>query len=131
MHRLEYYRLPIYLAYGLRPFMYQPTLAAAFTAEDIGLVIDQLRNSPAVVLARRADLSPQPPRFYETHWPFYVTSSPLPGSTVFNLTLDFQSRLERPLVEFLTTAYEVDFEDGDIVGLVPHSARPPASHALQ
>lgn len=131
MHQLEYYRLPVYLEYRLKPFMYYPTLAAAFTADDIERVIQELRTRPAIVLARRADLSADPPRPYDTHWPYFLTSSPLPGSTVFNLTLEFQSRLERPLVDFLTTAYTRQFEDGDIVGLALRDAPAASSHALQ
>lgn len=119
MHRLEYFRLPIYLRHDLKPFMYQPTLASAFTNQDIEDVIASLRRTDVVVLARRADLAvttPIPP--LPTHWWFYATSSPLPGSQIFNLTLEFQARLEAPLVSFLNSEYDVAFEDGEIVGLV-------------
>lgn len=119
MHRLEYFRLPVYLQHDLKPFMYQPTLASAFTSKDIDDVIAQLRNNEVLVLARRSDLtvaSPVTP--LPTHWWFYATSSPLPGSQVFNLTLEFQARLEAPLVSYLNTQYDIVFEDGDIVALV-------------
>ncbi len=130
MHLLEYYRLPIYLQFQLKPFMYQPSLTAAFTPEDIQHVIRQLRDSQAVVLSRRADLSPEPPKLLPTAWPFAVTGAPLPGSTVFNLTLEFQSRLERPLLEFLSSdAYITRFTDGDLVGLELRTATTP--HAVQ
>jgi hypothetical protein len=119
MHRLEYYRLPIYLRYQLKPFLYHPSLTSAFTTRDIEGVIASLKGSDVIVLARRSDLSVSPPQPFATHWWYYITSSPLPGSQVYNLTLEFQSRLEAPLVHFLNSDYYVRaFEDGEIVGLV-------------
>jgi hypothetical protein len=118
MHKLEYYRLPIYLHYRLKPVLYHPSLTSAFTRQDIEDVIADLRRSRAVVLARRADIDNATPPMQAPRWWNYITSSPLPGSTVFNLTLVFQSRLEAPLVRFLNDAYDRRFEDGDIVGLV-------------
>ena len=119
MHRLEYFRLPVYLQHNLKPFMYQPTLASAFTSKDIDDVIAQLRNNDVLVLARRSDLTVTTPVTpLPTHWWFYATSSPLPGSQIFNLTLEFQARLEAPLVTFLNTQYDIVFEDGDVVALV-------------
>ena len=127
MHRLEYFRLPVYVAHRLKPFMFFPTLASAFTARDIDRVIASLRESgDAIVLARRADLAVAlPVTPLATHWWFYLTSSPLPGSDIFNLTLEFQARLEAPLVSVLNTEYRIAFEDGEIVGLV-RQASPPA-----
>lgn len=122
MHRLEYYRLPIYDTYRLTPFEYQPTLASAFTAKDIQDVIDLLRGRDVVVLATKTDLavmSPVTP--IPTRWWFYATSSPLPGSQIFNWTREFQARLEAPLVRTLNTEYDRVFDDGDVVGLVRRS----------
>ena len=119
MHRLEYYRLPIYLRYQLKPFLYHPSLTSAFTTKDIEGVIGSLRETDVIVLARRSDLVVTPPRLFPMRWWYYATSSPLPGSQVYNLTLEFQSRLEAPLVQFLNSDYYVRaFEDGEIVGLV-------------
>lgn len=132
MHRLEYYRLPIYLRYRLSPFLYHPSLTSTFTFADIQDVIGELRESGAIVLARRSDLIvAAAAQRLETRWWHYVTSSPLPGSTVYNLTLEFQASLETPLVQFLGSAYERQFEDGEIVGLVPRDRQHAISHALQ
>jgi len=117
MHRLEYYRLPIYLRYRLEPFLYHPSLTSAFTADDIQGVIKALRDSRAIVLARPSDLAVGAAQRLDTHWWHFVTSSPLPGSNVYNLTLDFQTKLEAPLVQFLTSAYDQPFDDGEILGL--------------
>lgn len=129
MHKLEYYRLPIYLRYRLKPVLYQPSLTSAFTRQDIEGVIAELQHTHAVVLARRADIdgpaAPAPP----SRWWNYITSSPLPGSTVFTLTLEFQSRLEAPLVRFLNGSYDRRFEDGDVVGLVLR--QDTTGHAVQ
>jgi hypothetical protein len=47
---------------------------------------------------------------------------------VFNLTLEFQARLEAPLVSVLNTEYDVAFEDGEVVGLIRRGTVPaPAS----
>lgn len=129
MHRLEYFRLPVYVQHRLRPFMYFPTLASAFTAADIDRVVTSLRANPdAVVLARRADLVVTTPvTKIPTRWWFYATSSPIPGSDVFNLTLEFQARLEAPLVSVLNTEYDVAFEDGEVVGLIRRVPVPPAA----
>jgi hypothetical protein len=133
MHRLEYFRLPIYLRYQLKPFLYHPSLTSAFTSEDIAGVIQSLRQSGVTVLARRSDLTASGATPIPTHWWYYVTSSPLPGSEVYNLTLEFQARLEAPLVQFLNSEYDVAFEDGEIVGLVRRGTtvakRDPADHA--
>ena len=114
----------------MKPVLYHPSLTSAFTEQDIENVIADLRRSHAVVLVRRADLEgtaavPAAPRWWN-----YITSSPLPGSTVFSLTLEFQARLEAPLVRFLNASYDRGFEDGDIVGLL---LRPDSTtgHALQ
>jgi hypothetical protein len=130
MHKLEYYRLPIYLRYQLKPVLYHPSLTSAFTRKDIEDVIADLRRSHAIVLARRSDLQGHAVAHLHPRWWHYVTSSPLPGSTVFNLTVEFQGRLEAPLVSFLNSSYDRRFEDGDVVGLVlQHDAIP--GHALQ
>ena len=132
MHKLEYYRLPIYLERRLKPFLHHPSLTSAFTKEDIEDVIGELKQGGAVVLARRTDLMLSgPPAPLPTRWPYYAMSAPLPGSTVFNLTTEFQWRLEKPLIEFLTTAYDTTFEDGEIVGLVLKSDSTRPAHALQ
>ncbi len=84
------------------------------------------------MLARQADLSRAgPPAPLPLHWPYFMTSAPLAGSEVFNLTLEFQWRLERPLVEFLTSAYDTEFEDGDVVGLRLRKSVAERTHALQ
>lgn len=44
MHKLEYYRLPIYLRFGLEPILYFPSLTTAFTEADIQRVILELRE---------------------------------------------------------------------------------------
>jgi hypothetical protein len=130
MHKLEYYRLPIYLRYQLKPVLYHPSLTSAFTPRDIENVIADLRRSHAIVLVRRGDLQSKTPGHLDPRWWHYITSSPLPGSTVFNLTVEFQARLEAPLVSFLNSSYDPRFEDGDIVGLVPQHDSIPG-HALQ
>lgn len=131
MHRLEYYRLPVYLRFRIKPFLYYPLLAAAFTPEDIRDVIRSLQDSHAIVLVLRSDLNMAEPRPLQTHWWHYVTSSPVAGSEVFNLTLEFQARLEAPLVRFLNSAYERRFEDGEILGLVLRGDPPTPRDALQ
>lgn len=132
MHRLEYYRLPIYERYRLKPFLYHPSLTSAFTPEDIQDVILALRTSGAVVLARKADLDvTAPPRLLETRWWCYAGSLPLPGSQVYNLTLQFQDRLERPLVQFLLSEYDRTYDDGGVVGLVLRSAAAARPDAVQ
>jgi hypothetical protein len=94
-------------------------------------MIAMLRASSAIVLSRTADLALDTPVPLDTRWPYFLTSSPLPGSTVYNLTTAFQSRLDRPLVEFLNTAYRREFEDGEIVGLVLREQTVAAGHAVQ
>ena len=131
MHHLEYYRLPIYLHYRLRPFLYHPSLTSVFTRQDIEDVTVDLRKSRAVVLARRSDLDVPSVQPLPTSWWYFVTSSPLPGSTVFNLTVQFQARLEEPLRQFLTTAYTRQFENGEIVGLVIQDQLALSRHAVQ
>lgn len=131
MHRLEYYRLPIYLQRDLEPFLFHPSLTSAFTRQDIDDVIAELTRGEAVVLARRADLSLSAPKPLPLHWAYYLTSAPLPGSEVFNLTMEFQWRLEKPLVEFLTTAYDAVFEDGEVVGLQLRKSVAARAHAVQ
>ena len=107
MHRLEYYRLPIYDRYRLVPFEYQPTLASAFTHEDI-----------EEHMATKADLAVQSPVTpLPTAWWLYLASAPVAGSQIYNWTREFQARLEAPLVTMLNTEYERVFEDGEIVGL--------------
>jgi hypothetical protein len=117
MHHLEYYRLPIYVDYQLKPFLYHPSLTSVFTREDIEGVTRELQASQAVVLTRRVDLDLPVVRPLPTRWWYFATSSPLPGSAVFNLTVQFQARLEEPLRQFLVTNYTRQFENGEIVGL--------------
>lgn len=132
MHRLEYYRLPIYERYRLKPFLYHPSLTSAFTPEDIEDVIRALRTSGAIVLARKADLEvAAPPRLLETRWWCYAGSLPLPGSQVYNLTLQFQDRLERPLVQFLLSEYDRTYDDGGVVGLVLRPSAAARADAVQ
>lgn len=119
MHKLEYYRLPIYTRVHLKPILYYPSLTAAFTQEDMEVVIRELQRTHAIVIALRRDLAAGT-RVQEEgyHWLHYMMSSPLPGSSVFDLTMQFQAKLEEPLMDFLRSSYEVQFEDGEIVALV-------------
>lgn len=120
MHKLEYYRLPIYLRFKLEPILYFPSLTSAFTEADIRRVIEELRARRAIILARRDDLGASIPKGRPSFdWLLFLTSSPLPGSTVHDLTSRFQARLEAPLVEFLRCDYDIGFEDGEIVALLP------------
>lgn len=132
MHKLEYYRLPIYLRFGLEPILYFPSLTSAFTEADIQRVIRELRERRAIVLARRADLAPPVPVGRpSSHWLLFLTSSPLPGSSVFELTNRFQARLEAPLLEFLKAEYDIGLEDGAIVALLPREVGAKASEGLR
>jgi len=119
MHKLEYYRLPIYTRFHLKPVLYYSWLGSAFTREDMEAVIQELRRTRAIVVALRRDLVDKPNAgdTSRQHWLYYLTSAPLPGSSVFDLTVQFQAKLEEPLMEFFTSFYEVQFEDGEIVGL--------------
>jgi hypothetical protein len=122
MHKLEYYRLPIYMRFHLKPGLYFPSLTSAFTREDMEAVIQDLRRTRAIVVALRRDLVDKPHVGNASrHWLYYLTSAPLPGSSVFDLTVQFQAKLEEPLMEFFESFYEVRFEDGEIVGLVPRN----------
>lgn len=120
MHKLEYYRFPVYTRFHLKPVLYYPSLTSAFTQEDIQEVIRELRTANIIVIAMRRDLEKGAhgqdggPR-----WLHYMMSFPLPGSSVFDLTLQFQAKLEEPLTEFLKSSYEVQFEDGEVLALVP------------
>ena len=118
MHRLEYYRLPIYTKYRLLPIEYQSTLASAFTPLDIEDHMRLLRRTRAIVLVSKADLAVRSPVTpLPTSWWFSLASAALPCSQIFNWTREFQTRLEAPLVRMLNTDYDRVFEDGDIVGL--------------
>jgi hypothetical protein len=120
MHKLEYYRLPVYERYRLKPFLYFPSLTSAFTEENIQTVIRELASSHAIVIARRQDLLVRPrDSDGRMKWFHGIMASPLPSSTVYDLTLRFQAQLEQPLVDFLSSAYSVGFEYGDVVALVP------------
>jgi hypothetical protein len=61
----------------------------------------------------------------------FLTSSPLPGSSVFELTSRFQTKLEAPLLEFLMTEYDIGLEDGEIVALLPREVGANASEGLR
>jgi hypothetical protein len=120
MHKLEYYRLPVYTRLHLKPVLYYPSLTSAFTQEDIQEVIRGLRTANAIVIALRRDLGEEAhSQGGGRHWLHYMMSSPLPGSSVFDLTMQFQAKLEVPLMEFLKSSYEVQFEDGEVLALVP------------
>lgn len=132
MHKLEYYRLPIYLRFGLEPILYFPSLTSAFTDKDMRGVIDELRERRAIVIARQADLEQLPPAVESgPHWLMFLTSSPLPGSAVYDLTNRFQARLEAPLLEFLKAEYDIGLEDGEIVALLPREVGAKASEGLR
>ena len=122
MHKLEYYRLPVYTRLHLRPVLYYPSLTSAFTQEDIQEVIRELRTANIIVIALRRDLAEEVhSQDGGLHWLHYMMSFPLSGSSVFDLTLQFQAKLETPLSEFLKSSYEVQFEDGEVLALVPRN----------
>lgn len=121
LHILSYYSLPLVMEFRLKQVPYISTLEEAFTDEDMVGVIHEIRASDAVVVSRRGDLqrSGRPPQETRASWLYQLTASPLPGSRSYSEVVRANERLREPLLVFLQASYEVVFEDGDLVGLIP------------
>jgi hypothetical protein len=121
LHTLSYYSLPLVREFRLKQVPYISTLEEAFTDEDMAGVIHEIRASDAVVVSRRGDLqrSGRPSQETWESWLYQLTASPLPGSRSFSEVVRANERLREPLLAFLRASYEVAFEDGDLVVLVP------------
>jgi hypothetical protein len=121
LHILAYYSLPVVLEFRLKQVPYIVTLEEAFTFEEIAKVIRELHDSRAIVISRRADLlrSAQPTYGGWEGVLYQLTASPLPGSRVFAEVTAANGALREPLREFLASSYDVVFEDGELVGLIP------------
>lgn len=121
LHVLAYYSLPVVLEFRLKQVPYIATLEEAFTFEEIAKVIRELRDSRAIVISRRADLlrSAQPAYGGWEGVLYQLTASPLHGSRCFAEVVAANEALREPLREFLVSSYDVVFEDGELVGLIP------------
>lgn len=121
LHVLTYYSLPVIVESRLKQVPYIATLEEAFTFEEIGQVIHELRTSRAIVISRREDLRrPVPPAVGGWQSALYQwTASPLQGSRTFAEVVAANGALSEPLREFLASSYDVVFEDGELVGLIP------------
>ena len=121
LHILAYYSLPAILEFRLKQVPYVVTLEETFTSEEIAKVIRELHDSQAIVISRRADLLRLAQPAYGG-WEgvlYQLTASPLPGSRVFAEITAANAALREPLREFLVSSYDVVFEDGELVGLIP------------
>jgi hypothetical protein len=121
LHALSYYSLPVVLEFRLKQVPYIATLEEAFTLEEMAEVIRELYDSRAIVISRRADLlrSAQPTYGGWEGALYQLTASPLQGSRCFAEVVAANETLREPLREFLVSSYDVAFEDGELVGLVP------------
>lgn len=121
LHTLSYYSLPLVMEFRLKQVPYISTLEEAFTDEDMAGVIYEIRASDAVVVSRRGDLqrSGRSPQEARESWLYQLTASPLPGSRSYSEVVRANERLREPLLVFLRASYEVVFEDGDLIGLIP------------
>jgi hypothetical protein len=121
LHGIRYYSLPVVLEFRLKQVPYVTSLEETFTFQEIEQVIHELRGSRAVVIALRSDLhQPTPPSFGGWEDVLYqLTASPLPGSRMFAEVVAANVALREPLREFLASSYDVVFEEGELVGLLP------------
>lgn len=119
LHTLGYYSLPVVTNRHVKQVPYLVTLEEAFTDEDIQNVIEELRNSQAIVITLRNNMQPsgQIPTKKITGALYELIAVPTPGSIGFARTVRANDHLRRSLIEFINACYSIASEDGDLVAL--------------
>lgn len=134
MFQLDYYSYPVYRKLGLRYPTYFTFLTNARTFNDVDLVIAQLEQSRAVVLARRSDLVPAMVESHRSglqHWLDRLSGAHTAGSELAEMMRASEERLLEPLRRFLADSYSVGPEEDGIVALLPREVGAKASEGLR
>lgn len=134
MFQLDYYSFPVYRKLGLRYPTYFTFLTNARTFDDVDLVIAQLQQTRAVVLARRSDLMPatvEPHRSGLRGWLDRLSGVHTAGSELAEMMRASEERLLEPLRRFLADSYTVGPEEDGIVALLPREVGANMSEGLR
>lgn len=122
MYELDYYSFPVYRKLGLRYPMYYTMLINARTDEGIKRVIEEVRATRAIVVARAGDLTgwEQPPRSRGS-WRLldFLSGAHTGSSQLTAILLANKARLLAPFLEFVRNEYHPVYERDGLVALRP------------
>lgn len=118
MYNLDYYRLPIFVRFKLKPVLYH---IDPLITRDPQIPIEELRQSGALIMTLRGELTEEG-KVRENdplEWLYYATDALLPGSRAHNLHVRADRAKLAPVRKFLASSYETILEDGELVVLAP------------